>query len=217
MSYYRDYLKRPLVLIGAGGIGSNLAPLLAKVGAPHLTIWDDDTVEPVNLAMQHFAPGDIGRFKAEVVAQRVRELRPEMGVSVHTRRFVQEDDVDGIVISAVDSMQSRRAVFEAVLRARSRVPLLIDGRFDRQYNEFIDVYATDPSVAWEVELYRGWFFDDAEASKAPRPEKLSAHTPYLLAGLVGQILARWVEGGRRPVKATLDATTCTMVVHRWNK
>lgn len=203
---YVDYLQNPVTLIGAGGIGSNLAPLIAKLGVSHLTVWDDDIVEPVNLAMQHFGPADLGLSKADVVAREVRRLNPAIDIEVKKERFAKGAHLDGFVIAAVDSMQSREQIIEEVVWQCESIPLFLDGRFDRQYNEFVDLYAVDPKDAEEVRRYRAALFPDSMALNAPRPAKISAHTPYLLAGLIGCVLARFVHEGRHPWKVTFDGS-----------
>lgn len=76
--------KWQVVLVGAGGVGARLAPLLIK----HLTngdilhIIDGDLVEAKNLSRQHFIPADIGVPKAQVVAQRARATAPRDGIEV---------------------------------------------------------------------------------------------------------------------------------------
>jgi hypothetical protein len=73
-----------VVIIGAGGVGARLAPLLIK----HLTVGDrlfivdGDNVEAKNIMRQHFTPGDIGLPKAQVVAQRARATAPREGTEV---------------------------------------------------------------------------------------------------------------------------------------
>lgn len=204
---YPDRLGYPVVMIGAGGIGSIVLPLLVKCGPRKITIWDDDIVEPVNLAQQGFDSADVGFPKASVLARRAAAINPNIRKTSYLFVFEEEDALDGIVIAGVDSMKSRRAIFKAVRRHADHVPLMIDGRLSRKYNEFIDLYFIDPTSAEEMEAYEESLFDDSEVEKVPRPETLSAHTPILLAGFIGAGLARWVSDGRHPWKVTHDAVS----------
>jgi len=213
---YRKYLNCPVTFVGAGGIVSNLLGLIVKCGPTHLTIWDDDIVQPVNLAQQDFLYDDIGEYKADVLAYKASQLDPELMVNHIERRFAQGDRLDGIVVAGVDSMGSRRIIFDKVCQQAEQVPLFIDGRLSRKWNEFVDLYFIDPKRPDEVEFYREWLFEDGEVEpKGPRPKKLSAHTPILLAGLVGAVLARWVHEGRHPLKVTLDASTFQLETFQW--
>lgn len=61
-----------ILIVGVGGIGSNLFQKLARY-APmnyHICLIDGDTVEPKNLERQMFTQSDIGKNKAEVLAHK---------------------------------------------------------------------------------------------------------------------------------------------------
>ena len=46
--------KRKIMIIGAGGIGSFLIPLLDKTGLYNITVFDPDVVEIKNITYQNF-------------------------------------------------------------------------------------------------------------------------------------------------------------------
>ena len=54
---------RRVLIIGAGGIGSFLIPLLDKTNLYTLTVYDPDKVETKNLTYQNFEKDDVGRYK----------------------------------------------------------------------------------------------------------------------------------------------------------
>jgi molybdopterin/thiamine biosynthesis adenylyltransferase/rhodanese-related sulfurtransferase len=64
-----------VVVVGAGGLGCALLPVLAASGVGELVIVDDDRVETSNLHRQTlYGPNDVGRPKAEVAAARLVAL-----------------------------------------------------------------------------------------------------------------------------------------------
>jgi molybdopterin/thiamine biosynthesis adenylyltransferase len=70
-----------VLVVGAGALGNEIAKNLALVGVGHLTIIDLDEIERSNLSRcVLFRPSDQGRSKAEVAAERVRDLNPEIEV-----------------------------------------------------------------------------------------------------------------------------------------
>lgn len=56
-------------VIGCGGVGSYLVPVLAKL-VEDILLMDGDTLEPKNLDRQQFRASDLGRNKAEALAER---------------------------------------------------------------------------------------------------------------------------------------------------
>jgi molybdopterin/thiamine biosynthesis adenylyltransferase len=70
-----------VLVVGAGALGNEIAKNLALVGVGHLTIIDLDLIERSNLSRcVFFRPGEEGRSKAELAAERVRALNPEIEV-----------------------------------------------------------------------------------------------------------------------------------------
>ncbi len=113
----QDKLLQSRVLIaGAGALGNEVAKNLALVGVGHLTIVDFDAIEVSNLTRTvFFREGDIGKSKAEVLAQRCREISPD------TKTQWVQGDVElelgswayrnfDVVLGCVDSIDARLAL-----------------------------------------------------------------------------------------------------------
>ena len=60
---------RKVLVIGAGGIGSFLIPLLDKVGLYDISVADPDSVEGKNIPYQNFNLGHVSRNKAAIMAE----------------------------------------------------------------------------------------------------------------------------------------------------
>ena len=72
-----------VAVIGAGGLGQPAALALAQLSVP-IALFDGDAVEASNLPRQIlFAEADLGRPKAEVAAERLRQLVPGCQVEAH--------------------------------------------------------------------------------------------------------------------------------------
>ncbi len=129
----RSASKRKVIVAGAGGnIGSHVVPLIARQGGVGLIILaDPDIYEAKNAVSQNIAACDVGRPKATVQAQRLRQICPTLGV-------VAVDDrietlplgwfQDAVVLGCLDSRRSRRYLNEAVFKLRSLA--LIDAGVD---------------------------------------------------------------------------------------
>ncbi len=60
-------------LIGAGGIGALTGITLAKMGIGSLSIYDDDQVNPINLATQFYKLSDVGKGKVSALSEAISE------------------------------------------------------------------------------------------------------------------------------------------------
>ncbi|OSC42028.1 hypothetical protein B8W66_05705 [Mycobacterium decipiens] len=104
----RRISEASVAIIGCGGIGNYVAPGLAGSGVGRLVLADSDTIELSNLSRQFmFRESDIGRKKAEVMAESIAGINSSIAVSAisdfqasSTDSFNQFCDVDVIVLSA---------------------------------------------------------------------------------------------------------------------
>jgi molybdopterin/thiamine biosynthesis adenylyltransferase len=117
-----------VVIIGCGGLGGHVIEGLARLGVGHLTIIDPDVFEEHNLNRQTFCTiGNLGRNKAEVIAEQLAELNPAVTISSHVLAFASNNgnkllaDAD-IVVDALDSITVRLEL-SAVCR-QLRLPLV---------------------------------------------------------------------------------------------
>ena len=124
----RKLREATVVVVGAGGLGSPVLTYLAGCGVGHLIIVDDDVVALHNLHRQViYTSAQIGRPKAELAAQFVTALNPEVRATP-VRERVTGDTASSLVASAnavvdcCDNLPTRYAVNEACVRAR--VPLV---------------------------------------------------------------------------------------------
>jgi hypothetical protein len=207
---YQTFITAHLCIIGGGGIGSAVGPFAAKAGVASVDLYDPDTFAPVNLQVQHVNERDLGRNKAEVVAEYMHALNPTIDIRVKKRRFSRGNRLDGIVIAAVHSIETRRMIFDEVLRQKHRVSLYLDGRLSRAYHEYFELFAIDPNDDIQVAEYRKWLYPGKTFPKEPRPTQLAAHTPYGLAWAFGCVFARLNEGKHRPWRIVGDGVSGTV-------
>lgn len=77
-----------VIVFGLGGVGSWCAEALARSGVGRLKLVDEDSVAESNLNRQVCALGStIGRPKAEVMAERLRDIAPDAEIIPVTARY----------------------------------------------------------------------------------------------------------------------------------
>ncbi|MBC7350074.1 MAG: sulfur carrier protein ThiS adenylyltransferase ThiF [Candidatus Aminicenantes bacterium] len=81
-------LRRAVVgIAGAGGLGSNVAVALARVGVGKLIIADHDRVYPSNLNRQQYFIDQIGRPKVEALLENLKRMNPFSEYQIHHTRI----------------------------------------------------------------------------------------------------------------------------------
>lgn len=83
-----------VAVIGAGGVGTWVSLLSAMVGVSEISVYDPDKLEVTNLNRLPFTVKDVGRYKVDVLRDKILELRPDCCVLVFRRRFEIPDDIE---------------------------------------------------------------------------------------------------------------------------
>ena len=139
-------------IAGIGGVGSFTAEALARAGVGTLTLLDNDTVDITNLNRQiHATQKTVGRPKVEVMAERIREINPE--IQVHTiNAFLLDDNTESVlgdggydyIVDAVDTVTAKLSL---ILYARERnIPVISSmgtaNKLDATKFEVVDISKT---------------------------------------------------------------------------
>lgn len=129
-----------VIVIGVGGVGSYAAEAVARAGVGKLTLMDGDTVQPSNLNRQLVAlTSTLGRNKAEVMAERVRDIDPGVEVAALARFYEEDDDLDltayDWVIDAIDSVIAKTALIRTATEKNVNIVSAMGaaGKFDTQF------------------------------------------------------------------------------------
>ena len=109
-----------VALFGVGGVGSAAAEALARGGIGAIDIIDNDTVSVSNINRQLCAlDSTVSRPKVEVVAERIRDINPEVKVRAMQIFFMPDTELDFSVYDyIIDAIDTVSAKIEIAVRAK---------------------------------------------------------------------------------------------------
>ena len=178
--------QKRVVVVGAGGLGCTLLPLLVGSGVGHLVICDNDVVSLSNLPRQTlYTMAQIGQPKAVLAAEHLRANNPHCEVEVVCERLREENAtqiLDGcdLIIDATDNEPTRR-LLDRYAQAHSTPWLYISGEgwqgqialFDGQHPTYGALFPIEDNEVTTV--------DQVDLCRAPIP--VMSTTPALLGAL----------------------------------
>lgn len=149
-----------VAMVGCGGVGSFSAIAMSKLGIPHLSLIDDDEVEAHNIPNQFYELDQIGSKKVEALAALCERFGNTDCDTIDGR--VGDGALvpaSGIVVSGLDSMESRAEVWKQV-KYKSYCPLYIDVRLGGQ---MVVIYCIDPCNTEDIKQYENTLHSDDES------------------------------------------------------
>ena len=118
-----------VLVVGVGGVGAYAAEMLCRAGIGKLTLVDADTVQSSNINRQLPAlHSTIGNPKAEVLAERFRDINPEIELNIRVQYIEPEniptllDDVKpDFIVDAIDTIQPKCHLICEAWRRRIKI------------------------------------------------------------------------------------------------
>lgn len=120
-------VKTPILVVGAGVVGSWTTLSLVKAGLYNVTVCDFDSVEDVNVGPQLYGPKDKGRKKVYALHDNIEALTG-FSVKPSDGRVESLTHPFEVVILGPDSVAARRDILKATNRLRNNVKHLFDVR-----------------------------------------------------------------------------------------
>ena len=117
---HKAFSSATVAVCGLGGLGSNIAILLARAGIGKLILCDFDRVDITNLHRQQYKASQIGMYKTKALAENLKEIAPYISLEVHTVRITEENAKSllsdaGIVCEAFDNAECKAMLTNTVL------------------------------------------------------------------------------------------------------
>jgi len=116
-------------IAGLGGLGSNIAAMLARAGVGRLVVADFDVVEQSNLNRQNYFVSHIGTPKTEATKWMLTQTNPSCVVEAHTVRITADNVADifkdcDIVCEALDDPEQKAMFVNTILTRLPNVKLV---------------------------------------------------------------------------------------------
>lgn len=124
--------KTRVCILGLGGLGSNVAILLARAGIGYLKLVDFDIVEASNLNRQQYRISHIGLKKTEAIKSILKEINPFVEIDTLDIKVDRENilsvvgDIE-IVIEAFDVAETKAMVIEELLTNKNKIVISASG------------------------------------------------------------------------------------------
>jgi len=177
-------MKRKIMIIGAGGIGSMLIHNLERLGIYDITVFDDDKVEKKNLTYQHYNESHLGENKAIAISNQFSGVKAEPYLVLVPKQLKGYD----LVICCADNLVVRRLLYmEGVgedtnvkwldLRAQGRNAVLISYLFNP---ELIDTVLTGEDGSFSCQA--------GDWDGTPRGVNMMNN---VIAAMAGQWIQKW--------------------------
>jgi len=126
-----EILKTKIVgIAGCGGLGSNCAVALARVGLGTLVIADFDIVSQSNLNRQYYFSDQIGLKKTQALRENIQRIDSRVKVISHETKLTRENipvifQGCDVVVEAFDLAEEKEMLIETMLGEMPLTPLVV--------------------------------------------------------------------------------------------
>lgn len=221
-----------VTLIGLGGAGSAVLLALTKMGVMNVHGYDPDMVEehnvPSQLAyFQHHLTED-GMLKTDAIDafRKDNVVDGRQTFTGYPQRIGNDDLIafDGVVISAVDSMESRKTIWRLIhpdpedavtnperYAQASENELNVPRYFDcRMGARIVQIYCVNPEDHRDVAAYESYLFGDDEAHQDAYGARAFIGSAMILGGLLADQLATFYRGEAPKGFIEIDLSTTSI-------
>lgn len=143
-----------IMVVGAGAIGNELIKNLALLGIGRILIYDMDDIENTNLTRSVlYRARDVGRYKAEVAAERAHEMNPDVKAKAFVANII--DDVGlgvfrrmDVVLGGLDNREARLSINQSCYKVNKP---WVDGAIE-VLNGFARVFVPGQGACYECTM-----------------------------------------------------------------
>ena len=129
-------LNKKIVMVGLGSVGSTATAQLVKAGIENLVLIDPDQLEVHNIIRHLCDFDDLGRYKTNAVADRIKKINPNLDITllnndiVHDLNKIEKDikDADMLIVST-DTPDSRQVA--NMIAIENKIPAVFISLYER--------------------------------------------------------------------------------------
>ena len=125
----QQFARSRVVICGLGGLGSRVAELLTRAGVGYLRLVDFDKLEPTNLNRQFYFQDQLGKYKADALAENLRRISPYTELELHKEKVTENNlpallkGVD-VIVEAFDAPAAKALLVNGARETSPSVPLV---------------------------------------------------------------------------------------------
>lgn len=202
--WFNEIQKARIIIGGCGGIGSNLAFQIARMVPANITIYDDDTVEMVNMAGQLFSLKDIGKSKVDAMEDMITSYTSMRQVNAIKDKFSYTTEPGDIMLCGFDNMNARMIFFESWKRHLKGMTeeekskcLFMDGRLSMTELQILCIRGDD---TYNINRYdKEFLFLDSEAEVTVCSRKQTTYLACMIGSLMTNLFTNFIANLLNPV------------------
>ena len=121
--------KAKIGIAGLGGLGSNIAVSLARIGIGSFVLVDFDRVEKSNLNRQQYFLRHVGSYKTDALKEIISDINPDLKLEIKNV-FINKDNVEeifkdvDIIVEAFDKAENKAMLVNTVLLKMPSKPIV---------------------------------------------------------------------------------------------
>lgn len=202
--WFNEIQKARIIVAGIGGIGSNVAFQLARMIPANLTLYDDDTVEMVNMAGQLFSSKDIGEAKVNAIANMIYNYTSMKQVFTIKDKFTSDKEAGDIMICGFDNMRARATFFSSWVghlkdktEEERKKCLYLDGRLSIDTLQILCITGDDH---YNIDRYKKEFlFSDSMADATVCSMKQTTYLACMIGSLMVNLFTNFIANSLNPI------------------
>lgn len=188
-----------VTIVGVGGIGSNLAYSLSRIGIPRITIYDNDKVELLNLAGQFYDRTHVGLYKVHALHNILANMSPSCYIQEYIRHFLPNTSASRYMFTGLDNMEARKFCFQSWKAgyASDKNAIFIDGRLSFDTIQIFAIPGRCPNL---IKIYEDkYLFNDDQAEETICSMKQTTFMASMIGAMMTNIFINFLINTTNPI------------------